>query len=57
MIFPLLPKLESLPANLLIEGAVRIELEEGVPIFCATLVQARIEELLLKQKETSLSQE
>jgi hypothetical protein len=58
MISPLLPKLKSLPATLLLEGAVRIELEEGVPIFRATgIVQTRIEELLLKQKETLLSQE
>lgn len=54
----LLPKLNSLPATLPIKGAVRIELEEGVPIFrAAGMVQARIEELLLKQKETLLSQE
>lgn len=40
-----------------IEGAVRIELEEGIPIFRAsTVVSTRIEELLLKQKETSLEQ-
>jgi HNH endonuclease len=58
MISPLLAKLESLPATLPIKGAVRIELEEGVPIFRATgIVQARIEELLLKQKENSLSQQ
>jgi hypothetical protein len=53
----LLPKLNSLPTSLPIEGAVRIELEEGVPIFrAAGVVQTRIEELLLKQKETRLSQ-
>ena len=54
----LLPKLNSLPTSLPIEGAVRIELEEGVPIFrAAGVVQTRIEELLSKQKETRLSQE
>jgi hypothetical protein len=53
----LLPKLNSLPTSLPIEGVVRIELEEGVPIFrAAGVVQTRIEELLLKQKETRLSQ-
>jgi uncharacterized protein YnzC (UPF0291/DUF896 family) len=58
MISPLLAKLNSLPATLPLEGAVRIELEEGVPIFRATsIIQKRIEELLFKQKETSLSQE
>jgi hypothetical protein len=57
MTVPLLPKLNSLPATLPIEGAVRIELEEGIPVFRASsTVQARIEELLSKQKEISLSQ-
>jgi len=55
--FPRLPKLNNLPATMPIEGAVRIELEEGIPIFRAsTVVLTRIEELLLKQKETSLEQ-
>ena len=58
MTVPLLPKLNSLPATLPIEGAVRIELEEGILIFRASeVVQARIEELLARQKEPSLSQE
>jgi uncharacterized protein YnzC (UPF0291/DUF896 family) len=53
---PLLPKLNSLPASLPIEGAVRIELEEGIPIFRASsTVQARIEELLSKQQESALA--
>ncbi|MFM7449900.1 MAG: hypothetical protein ACKO24_15055 [Leptolyngbyaceae cyanobacterium] len=54
----LLPKLHSLPASLPIEGAVRIELEEGIPIFRASgAVQSRIEALLIKQQELPLSQE
>jgi hypothetical protein len=53
-----LPKLDRLPASLPIEGAVRIELEEGIPIFRATAtVQTRIEELLVKQQQSSLSEE
>ena len=41
-----LPKLSHLPIALPIEGAVRIELEEGVPIFRASrLVCDRIEAL------------
>jgi hypothetical protein len=57
MVAPLFPKLNSLPATLPVEGAVRIELEQGVPIFRTTgITQARIEELLSKQKETRLSQ-
>ena len=53
-----LPRLRSLPATLPLEGAVRIELEEGVPVFRASSsIQARIEELLLKQQETRLTTE
>jgi hypothetical protein len=55
MTIPLLPKLQQLPTNLPIEGAVRIELEEGIPIFRASsFVQARIEALLSKQQDCSL---
>ena len=51
-----MPKLDCLPAALPIEGAVRIELEEGIPIFRASeTVQTRIEALLLKQQESSLN--
>lgn len=58
MTIPLLPKLDRLPASLPLEGAVRIELEEGIPIFRATdTVQSRIEELLGKQKQSPLSEE
>ncbi len=53
-----LPKLHSLPTTLPLEGAVRIELEEGVPIFRASeSVQARIETLLEKQHKQQLSQQ
>lgn len=55
---PSLPKLNSLPASLPMEGAVRIELEEGIPIFHASsAVQERVEMLLTKQQEIPLSQE
>ncbi len=55
---PLPPKLKSLPASLPTEGAVRIELSEGIPIFRASsAVQNRIEELLEKQQDASLSAE
>jgi hypothetical protein len=51
-----LPNLRSLPQNLPLEGAVRMELVEGVPIFRATsLVQTRIEALIAKQKNCVLS--
>ena len=53
----ILPKLHSLPTTLPLEGTVRIELEEGVPIFRASeTVQARIETLLEKQHTQQLSQ-
>jgi hypothetical protein len=54
--FPL--KLHYLPNSLPLEGAVCIELVEGVPIFCASSqVQERIEKLINKQKESALTSE
>ena len=51
-------KLEYLPATLPQEEAIKIELFEGVPIFRASQkVQQRIENLLIKQQENSLSLE
>ena len=51
-----LPKLRSFPQNLPLEGAVRIELVEGIPIFrSTTIVQTRIESLLAKQQDETLS--
>jgi hypothetical protein len=48
MTSPLPPKLQSLPATLPLDGAVRIELVEGVAIFRASsVVQALIETLLV----------
>jgi hypothetical protein len=58
MTFLSLPQLKSLPTTLPIEGAVRIELEEGVQVFHASsLVQNRIEALLAKQQDHPLSDE
>jgi hypothetical protein len=58
MTISLLPKLRSFPQNLPLEGAVRIELVEGVPIFrAASIVQNRIETLLDKQQDDTLSSE
>ncbi|MBM4257548.1 MAG: hypothetical protein FJ147_16830 [Deltaproteobacteria bacterium] len=52
------PRLDSLPRSLPLEGAVRIEMEEGVPLFRASsTVQKRIEMLLTKQQGTELSTE
>ncbi len=43
-----IPKLRSLPGSLPLEGAIRIELEEGVPILRASsLVQKLVDTLLL----------
>jgi hypothetical protein len=53
-----LPNLRSLPQNLPLEGAVRMELVEGVLVFRASsIVQTRIEFLLAKQLDTVLSSE
>jgi hypothetical protein len=58
MSLPVLPKLERLPEQFLTEGAVRIELEEGVPVFRASMaVQSRIENLLAKQQDVLLNPE
>jgi hypothetical protein len=54
----LIPALRTLPNSLLIDGAVRLELEEGIPIFKASeLVQTRIETLLSKQQTSELTPE
>lgn len=51
-----IPKLRSLPGSLPVEGAIRIELEEGVPILRASSsVQERIDTLLRKGRESGLS--
>lgn len=51
-----IPKLRALPGSLPLEGAIRIELEEGVPILRASsLVQKRVDTLLLKERESGLS--
>jgi hypothetical protein len=56
MVLPVLPKLENLPQGFSTEGALRIELEEGVPIFRASsAVQSRIQDLLSKQQDMALS--
>ena len=55
---PPLPQLRRLPATLPVDGAVRIELEEGIPVFRASsAVQARVETLLRKQRTSRLSAE
>lgn len=51
-----IPKLRSLPGSLPLEGAIRIELEEGVPILRASsFVQKQVNTLLLKERESGLS--
>ena len=54
----ILPQLENLRDTLPLEGTVRIELVEGIPMFRAsTTVKNRIEELLDKQQILPLSPE
>ena len=49
-------RLHRLPASLPGEGGISLELQEGVPILKASpTVQKRIEHLLRKQQEHSLS--
>jgi hypothetical protein len=51
-------KLDRLPSTLPSEEAIKIELVEGIPLFRASQkVQSRIEILLIKQQENSLSPE
>lgn len=52
------PRLRSLPGSLPIDSAIRIEIEEGIPILRASSsVQDRVETLLGKQQESTLSRE
>jgi hypothetical protein len=56
MVLPVLPKLKNLPEGFATEGSLKIELEEGVPIFRASsAVQSRIQDLLAKQQDTVLN--
>lgn len=51
-----LPPLQSLPAMLPLEGAVRIELAEGIPVLRASdVIRERIEDLVEKQRWGGLS--
>ena len=52
-----LPVLQSLPSTLPLDGAIAIELQEGIPIFRASqTVQQRIESLLEQQQTTGLAE-
>lgn len=52
-----LPPLTHLPTSLPLDGAVRLELEAGIPIFRASsAVQQRIADLLLQQQSDGLSE-
>jgi hypothetical protein len=49
-------RVRQLPASLPVEGAIRIELQEGIPVLRASSrVQQRIEHLLYQQQQTTLS--
>jgi hypothetical protein len=50
------PTLRHLPASLPLEGALRLELQDGVPVLRAsTVVQRRITTLLRKHQQGTLS--
>jgi hypothetical protein len=54
----ILPTLKNLPFPLPIDGTVRIEIQEGIPVFCASAaLQQHIEEMLVKHQQASLSAE
>lgn len=51
-----IPKLSNLSSTLPLDGAITLEFQQGIPIFRAsTSVQKRIEKLLDKQRELSLT--
>ena len=51
-----LPRLALFPTELPVDNAVRIELEQGVPVFKASIVvQERIELLISKQQRSQVS--
>jgi len=51
-----LPKFKALPHSFPSDGALNVELQEGIPIIKASSkVQKRIEDLIAKQKEYKLS--
>lgn len=51
-----MPQLIHLPATLPLDGAIRIELQQGIPVFRAsTKVEKRIDLLLHKQRISALS--
>jgi uncharacterized protein YnzC (UPF0291/DUF896 family) len=51
------PKLNFLPKAFPIEGAVRLELENGIPVFHASSdIKARVEALIEKEKAGSITQ-
>jgi hypothetical protein len=52
------PRLRALPETFPLEGAVRIEVEEGIPVFRATAsIRARIEGLVSKERDVGLTAE
>ncbi|NEP76612.1 MAG: hypothetical protein F6K29_34740 [Okeania sp. SIO2G5] len=53
-----LPALQALPSTLPLDGAIAIELQDGIPIFRAShATQQRIETLLEQQQTAGLAQE
>lgn len=52
------PRLSNLPASISPDNLIRIEVQEGVPVFRASsYVQKRIDLLLRKQRENDLTKD
>ena len=52
------PRLSGLPPSVPPDGLIRIEIQEGVPVFRASsYVQKRIDILLHKQRESTLTKD
>ena len=52
------PRLSGLPPSVPPDGLIRIEIQEGVPVFRASsYVQKRIDLLVHKQRESNLSKD
>jgi hypothetical protein len=58
MLLPVFPKRKLLPKHFPTEGSVKIDLQDDIPVFRASMaVQSRIQDLLSKQEDIALNSE